>query len=118
MLDIIKQIRMNLVESDDRTGGAFHFVFSMKTDEEIIDKILSLSDAEKLKDFLKIIDGTGYNWEEFNKNYPSVKGSRKCGIYMIGINWNEETLAYYGYHENTKSMDSLYIGVTLRSFTG
>lgn len=117
MLDVIKQIRSDVMERDDRTGGAFRHVFLSLTDEEIIDKILSLSDEEMLKDLLRLIDGTGYAWDEFIQNYPSVSKSRSCGVYMIGVNWQKETLTHFGYSKETNLVDGLYVGLTLKSFT-
>ncbi|PWN34331.1 uncharacterized protein FA14DRAFT_174027 [Meira miltonrushii] len=117
MLDVIKQIRLDLMERADRTGGAFRHVFLSKTDEEIIDKILSLSKKEMLKDLLRLIDGRGYNWDEFLETYPSVSDSTYCGIYLIGVNWQEETLAHFGYSKNTNLVDGLYVGLTTKSFT-
>ena len=89
-----------LMERDHRVGKEIKHVLNLKTDEEIIDKILSMSDAEKLKDLHRLVDGSGYDWEEFTENNDDVSDSKKVGIYLSAapLGQSEEVkLSYVGY---------------------
>lgn len=88
----------------------------MKSDKEIIDKILSYCDEYKLRKLLRLVDGTGMTYKEFATKYKSVSESKQCGVYLIGGSWEKETLQHFGYTKNTNLVDFMYIGLTLVNF--
>lgn len=77
LMEIVKQFREILSKRDNRIGREFNHVLSLKTDEEIVDKILSLSNAEMLKDLQRLVDGRGYNWLELLEDMLTLETAMK-----------------------------------------
>lgn len=110
LMEIVKQFREILSKRDNRIGREFNHVLSLKTDEEIVDKILSLSYAEMLKDLQRLANGRGYRWDEFVTKYSDVRHSDAMGIYMMGFGWKYETLRFVNLQDSSGEVDAIYIG--------